>query len=460
MAAQFTDEQVMFCLAGLSYQGFIDGAAGRFHTEVGRQTIVQGLRSLKPLDGGWDIVWGPTSYRAPLSLLDDELMFVVRKPGVTDRYAVVIRGTNPVSAFDWVFGDLWAARQVPWPYDNTGAAKVSLSAALGLAILKNLRSGVPRPSAPASLLQAVTTRLRDIGGQVAEIVDQLAGLVVPRIALLRRDLTDVLGEFARLRATYQAVDVNSHVTELARLWESEATANLLRIVDQAAALSNGRIDRAILGLFEDEARLRARLGEGIDLLTFLAAAVKAAGNRSVDVIVTGHSKGGGLASTVALWLEQTRGKGAHDPKGWDPDLQATVHCYSYAGPTAGNAAFATLSNEKIGAHCHRIANTRDVVPHAWARTDLEKIPSLYDPTVPRLPALGPLAKIITGVTVGLGYTQVGNLVTEFEGSYEGAPPFFFPQFVHQHMDAYIQYLLPEAGITTRTFFDPLEALPR
>lgn len=460
MAAQFTDEQVMLCLAGLSYQGFLDGAAGRFHTEVGRQTIAQGLQSLKPLGVGWELVWGPMSYRAPLSFLDDELMFVARQSGTTDRYAVVLRGTNPVSAFDWVFGDLWAARQMPWPYDKNSAAKISLSTALGLAILKNLRSAGPNPNAPTNLLDAVTRRVRAIGGRVAGIVDEVADLVVPKIAPLRQELTGVLGKFAQLRAASQANDADSHVAELAKLWESEATAQLLGLVDRAAALSNGKVDLAILALLENESRLRASLGEGIDLLTFLAAAVKAAGHKGVDVVVTGHSKGGGLASTVALWLEQTRGKGVPESEGWDPDLQANVHCYSFAGPTAGNAAFARLSNDKLGARCHRIANTRDVVPHAWALADLGKIPTLYDPDVPHLPALVPLAKIVGELTGKLDYTQLGN-ATEFEGSYEGAPPFFFPQFVHQHMDAYLQYeKLVDAGVTTRTLFDPLAALPR
>src|SRR5258706_458728 len=55
------------------------------------------------------------------------------------RYVVAIRGTNPVSAFDWLFGDFWACQVMQWPF-TTEPAAVSLSSALGLAVLQRLRS--------------------------------------------------------------------------------------------------------------------------------------------------------------------------------------------------------------------------------------------------------------------------------------------------------------------------------
>ena len=54
-----------------------------------------------------------------------------------------MRGTNPVDIFDWLFGDFLPHRQVPWhPVDNGAAAgaRVSLSTALGLKILLNMRA--------------------------------------------------------------------------------------------------------------------------------------------------------------------------------------------------------------------------------------------------------------------------------------------------------------------------------
>src|SRR5208282_805605 len=128
----------------------------------------------------------------------------------------------------------------------------------------------------------------------------------------------------------------------------------------------------------NEIEQHAALAPGIDLRTFLAKTINNA-HEPVDIFVTGHSKGGALSSTLALWLADTQGKGSV-PKDeqWDIDGKATVYCYSFAGPSAGNAKFADHSNQKIGARCWRIANRQDLVPHAWS--DIAAIPWIYGST--------------------------------------------------------------------------------
>ena len=459
----FDDDQVMLCLAGLTYRGFSEGTVGRFHVDLGRRAIAQGLKTLPPLAGKWELVWGPASYRAPLSLLDDELMYVARSLEVRDRYVVAIRGTNPISGFDWVYGDLWTSRQVPWEYDETGESKISLSAALGLNILKGLRSGGPPNDSPASLLGAIEDWLNVVGRATGNLVDQIASRIMPSIASLRHDMSGVIGELVAHRAAQQADDANAHIAAVMALWTSPARAKLLDLIDKAAAKTDGRLDLAVLGLLESESRLRASLGGGIDLRGFLGAAVNAAGGNDVEVVVTGHSKGGGLASTVALWLAETQGGAVPEAERWDPDDRATIHCYSYAGPTAGNAAFAERSNERIGANCHRIMNKLDIVPHAWAVGDLGLIAKLYKAdVVAPLPAMSDLSETIVSLTRSLDYTQVGNIVRELDGKLDPDQPLFFHQMVHQHMDAYLEELklTADAKITTATFFDPLATLPR
>jgi hypothetical protein len=116
------DDRSMLCLAGLSYRGFNDGLVGHLHADAVGRAIRHGLETLPPLKRSWEMVWGPATYRAPLSVLDDVLMYVARHREARGTYAIVIRGTNPVSAFDWIFGDLWTGHLVPWPYGATARA--------------------------------------------------------------------------------------------------------------------------------------------------------------------------------------------------------------------------------------------------------------------------------------------------------------------------------------------------
>ncbi len=59
---------------------------------------------------------------------------------------------------------------------------------------------------------------------------------------------------------------------------------------------------------------------------------------AINVCVTGHSLGGMLASTMALYLSDNRST-------WDITGQSTISCISFAAPTAGNQAFASYSDQ-------------------------------------------------------------------------------------------------------------------
>lgn len=66
-------------------------------------------------------------------------------------------------------------------------------------------------------------------------------------------------------------------------------------------------------------------------------------NTPVNICVTGHSLGGMLASTLALYLLETQKM----PNVWDTSGTSTVCFVSFAAPTAGNVAFANYSNQKF-----------------------------------------------------------------------------------------------------------------
>ncbi|MDT8998219.1 hypothetical protein RQP53_02900 [Paucibacter sp. APW11] len=67
------------------------------------------------------------------------------------------------------------------------------------------------------------------------------------------------------------------------------------------------------------------------LLSFLAE--RAPQGKPINLCVTGHSLGGVLASTLALYLLENQ-------SAWDASGASTVSCVSFAAPTAGNALFA------------------------------------------------------------------------------------------------------------------------
>jgi len=87
--------------------------------------------------------------------------------------------------------------------------------------------------------------------------------------------------------------------------------------------------------------------------------------------VTGHSLGGCLAGTFALYLKDNR-------ESWDSSGTSRVCCITFAAPTAGNAAFAAYSDgqftdgggfpgwdSSLGTNCDAVRCSFDVAPLAW-----------------------------------------------------------------------------------------------
>lgn len=447
---QFTAEQVTLCLAGLCYRGFAGAADGTLQGAWLRQEVEDGLRSLAPLENKWELVWGPAAYRARFSAFDDGLMYVVRRDGDRPCYVVAVRGTNPISGFDWLFGDFWAAVQSPWGDGRNGAA-ISLSTALGLHIMQRLRA-VPRAGLAPS--PTFVSTLLSLGERIVRPATRLGASLLEDLEVLRVPLDAALGVLRRQVASLEPPGSDARLRALAAMLDDPAVRQLITL---ARRLIGDHLDQALFELVSGDPGRPVGAGDGVELLAFLAAAV-AHDDRPVDIVVTGHSKGGALAPTLALWLAETQGPGAASHDRWDERNLASVHSWSFAGPTAGNAAFAERSNTALAGRCHRIANPLDVVPHAWASSDLGKISALYDPTVARSGALGALVTLAGGLT-NLGYTQIEALCQDFAPlpGFTGRPDQtrseFFEQFVQQHMEAYLQaFDLTRYGITTPTFF--------
>lgn len=113
--------------------------------------------------------------------------------------------------------------------------------------------------------------------------------------------------------------------------------------------------------------------------------------QDVQVAVAGHSLGGALSPTLALYLVDRKND-------WDPENRASVGAFPTAGPTPGDEGFASYYEKQIAANkIYYLSqhNALDVVPHAWEKGDLEKIPTIYEEYIKQPSDANP-AETLTG----------------------------------------------------------------
>src|SRR5262245_48647629 len=166
------DDKTMLALAALTYRGF-----GQ-HSEAAVDKLLRPwLPKLEEEGlGKWELAWGPATFRTPTSLFDDAMMYMARQArpsGERARYVVAIRGTNPLSIFDWIFGDLWVRLPIDWTpvISEAAGAKVSASTALGLAIIQHLAAEVPPWR--AGKLAAIGSALANAVSDFAELIPEI-----------------------------------------------------------------------------------------------------------------------------------------------------------------------------------------------------------------------------------------------------------------------------------------------
>jgi hypothetical protein len=460
------DDQAMLALAMLSYRAFHELKPGELRLARLRRSILNGLEDVNPIANRFDLVWGPAAYRAPLTVFDQNVMYIV-KERTRPRYVVVVRGTNPLSVVDWVFGDLWAGVDIAWPFGEAAGfpeARVSLSSHLAVNILRHMHSSGPRPTAAERVWRVIDEQAGEVVRRsVRTFLRPLGPPIEAGMRKLRMDLRSDLRALKSDRAVLAAGTIEERIAGMLAARASDPARRIIERIRKAGPQSDATA-RELVGLLEGSFHLRSRLAPGSDLAHFLRAVMETESG-DVEVVVTGHSKGGALSSTLALWLAQTQGTdGVRPHLQWDRDRRATVGCWSYAGPTAGNATFATMSDAVIGDRCHRVSNRLDMVPHAWQvrpggrKADgfyIENIPNLYGRGVHAIKALGPLARSVSRDVRPLDYRHVGKHVTELDGEVDPDKTLFTEQVAYQHMEAYLEGLGMGEYADTRTFFSLL-----
>jgi len=158
-----------------------------------------------------------------------------------------------------------------------------------------------------------------------------------------------------------------------------------------------------------------------------------------SLIVTGHSLGGEMASTAALWLADTQGLL------WDKKKKAKVSAYCYAGPTAGNTQWVNYFHERLGDNAHRIWNSLDVAPCVWQVSTLEQVPHLYLPQIKPPIWAKPLLDTIILSVKDKKYTQFPDVKQDKQpliSQVNTAAGYntFLAQAIYQHIEAYHKIL--------------------
>ncbi len=407
--------EVTLTLAGLTYRGFYyQNFWDEVHDLAVRRAVLDGLRDddVRAAIGDWRLVWGPATRQIGEDF-DASAMYVVRNATRSAQLVVAVRGTNPLSFTDWIEGDLDVATLVPWPFGSgtpsAQRAKLSRSTAFGLNLLLRLTS--PEGSALARAAEGVL----DI---MSGFVPELVAATVRRIPIDRQDPT------SPLRRALREVEIG--LQEDATL----APAKLATVVGEKLGVARRRASRSI-------GWPPPRDGAGVTLVDFLTKEAKKA---ALEIIVTGHSKGGALAPALALWLVETRDH-------WDPTKRARIGCYAFAGPTPGNGAFGRRVGTMLDGPCRRVVNTNDVVTHAWDNAGIASIPALYGG---RLRWLEPVATAIENHLKSNDYEPVDITTESFQGALlmtGSAPDASLVQIVYQHLDAYLEWTgLVQKGI--------------
>jgi hypothetical protein len=179
-------ENTMLTLAAISYCGYNLTLPEPLKSAHLRQAMTKLLNKLSPVKGQWNIVWGPATFSAASPGFDDAAMYVARKlpfDAQPSTYTIVVRGTNPISLMDWIFGDLMVARQVGWAYGKgIGGANISLSTALGLRVLQYLRWD-----------ESTSTADAEQQGTIPDSLDKWTRAIRARLSC--QSVTDILQHF-------------------------------------------------------------------------------------------------------------------------------------------------------------------------------------------------------------------------------------------------------------------------
>ncbi|WP_406275875.1 lipase family protein [Nocardia sp. NBC_00881] len=181
-----------------------------------------------------------------------------------------------------------------------------------------------------------------------------------------------------------------------------------------------------------------RPGAGRTLPVFLSTLH----DKAIDLTVTGHSLGGALSPTLALFLRDTQWL-------WDESEKARISVLSTAGPSFCNQEFVNYTTQRLQ-RVQRYANDLDIVPHMWNPPDIDSAKALYSknnqPAPDGMKAMFDLLE--TQASVSGHYAHFDPASGVFQGTFnkeisqtQGSTPdeLYLQQVGYQHIGGYHQF---------------------
>jgi|HubBroStandDraft_1064217.scaffolds.fasta_scaffold00005_123 triacylglycerol lipase len=136
--------------------------------------------------------------------------------------------------------------------------------------------------------------------------------------------------------------------------------------------------RVACGTLDALTKIQGLISGGRTLQNFLTGFLGDPANGQPLAVVTGHSLGGCLTTVVAPWLKYALAQSG---------IRNPIVPASFAGPTAGNPAFARYYDSQFNSGA-RFYNTLDVAPCGWGQ--LPAVETIYQPCgldIPDIPYL-------------------------------------------------------------------------
>ncbi|RDV29162.1 hypothetical protein DXV75_01485 [Alteromonas aestuariivivens] len=114
-SSAFSETQQMLALCYISYFHYAATATDRENARKISHEIDDEIAKSAVVQGQWERVWGPALFALPGSKFDDALVYVVKHRVQENHFAIVVRGTNPISLPNWVLWNFQAKDLKLWP---------------------------------------------------------------------------------------------------------------------------------------------------------------------------------------------------------------------------------------------------------------------------------------------------------------------------------------------------------